>query len=146
RAPSFENATDGAHRGHRRGASCRQLVVDRSSAVLTQITRLLQLATQDQHGIFYRGIRSTRPSGDRGMVAPIDLLQGPLPRSPQPPLHGSQAHFLSPRHRPHRGAVPNRGHHGAPPALLAPGSFYSSHLPFHTFPPSIATEKYWHLG
>ncbi len=73
-------------------------------------------------------ISSTSPSGNRRMVAPIDLLQGPLPGSSQPPLHGRQAHLLSPCHGSHRGAVPNRCHHGTPPVLLRRGPFYSSHL------------------
>jgi hypothetical protein len=46
---SLEDTADGSHRGHDTVPSRRELPVDRPGSVLAQITRLLELAPQDQH-------------------------------------------------------------------------------------------------
>jgi len=58
-------------------------------------------------------LRSIRP------IRPRDLVQGPIARALDPPLHRQQADPEPPGHRPQRRPGPHRCHH-LPSTLLAP--------------------------
>lgn len=142
---SLEDTADGSHRGHDTVPSRHELPGDRPGSVLAQITRLLELAPQDQHEILYRPLGSTTPPRDGRLVAPIDMVQGTVPGPPEPPLHGGEGDVMRPRHRAHRGALPNCRDHLASLLLSPPKPFLliTSHL--RGFPLSIATERHWNL-
>ena len=142
---SLEDAANGPHRGHDNVLSRSELTVDRLGSVLAQITRLLELASQDQHEILYRRLGSTTPPRNGRMVAPIDMVQGTVPGTSEPPLHGGEADVMSPRHRSYRGALSNCRYHLASPLLSPPKPFLPIASHPRGFSASIATERYWHL-
>jgi len=86
-------------------------------------------------------------SRDRSTIAPIDAVQGALPGTSAPPLHGGETHIMRPCHRSHRRAGPDLCDHRAPLLLPTPECFLPiASYPQGFFPKHIVTERYWHLS
>src|SRR6266436_5030135 len=142
-AVTLEDATDGPHRGHHCVPPSTEFAIDRPGSVLTQVTPLLECAAHDQHEVLYPRLSSPPSLGDGRVVGPIDVIPGKLSRPSEPPLHGGEGDAMHPRHRSHRGVVPNCRNHRAS-LVLSPLPFLLIASHPRGFSPSIATDRYWH--
>jgi len=143
---SLKDAADRPHRRYQRLASSHERAVEGPGSILAQITRLLQFASHADHEVLDRRFGPMDRPRDRRSIAPIDAVQGQIPGTSAPPLHGGEAHPMGPGHRSHRRAGPDLRDHRAP--LLLPTS--KCFLPIASYPqrfsPSIVTERCWHLS
>ena len=134
---SLEDAPDRSHRRYQAVVSSQEFVVDGPGPVLTEIARLLQLASQAEHEILYSRRGAMDPRRDRRTIAPIDPVEGQLPGTAAPPLHGGKAHVVRPRYRPHRYAGPDLSDDRASLLLPAPVCFLPIPSHSHGFSPRI---------
>jgi len=144
-ATALKDAADGPHRGCNPGPPSGEFAIDGSGPILTQVARLLEFAPHDHHEILYLGLSSTASLRDGRAIAPIDVVQGTLSRPSKPPLHGGETDVMRASHRSHRVARSHCRDHFASlfRSPSKPFLLIASHL--RRFPPSIATERYWHL-
>jgi len=119
-APAFQDAANGPHRRQPSVVASHELTVDGPGSVLAQIARGLQLAPQNEHEVLQRRVGPMDPFGERRPIAPLDTIQGTIPGTSIPPLHGGETHRMCSGHRSHRRAGPDLRDHRASPRFPSP--------------------------